>query len=251
MRSIFCCLVVAVAACKTDNAPALPGPKGDTGSAGLQGMVGPQGPAGPQGAPGGALVNITNITAGSACAMGGIQLVQADGGTNAVCNGAQGAQGQQGTVGPQGAVGPVGPPSPSVMLYGTDGGAIGPIVGESMTAVFVKEAKCVAQVDFQNNRIWVPTTQIYFTDSNCSSSPFVAAGNVFGCYSLGGENYRAAQPVAYGNFMAQSFLASYSTGDGGTTVACTSLSGSNPYLGVKLDSFQMPNLPGPFSFGTP
>lgn len=203
MRSIFCCLVVAVAACKTDNEPALPGPKGDTGPMGLQGMPGPQG-----------------------------------------------MPGQQGDTGPQGAVGPVGPPSPAVVLYSSDGGLIGPLVGGSMTAVFVKEAKCVAQVDFQNNLIWTSGVTLYFTDSNCTSNPFTT-GSMFSCVYLGGQSYRAKQPVSFGNFEAQSTLASYSTSDGGTTTACTTLSAPSPYLGFKLEAFQMPDLSGPFSFGTP
>ena len=62
--------------------------------------------AGPQGAPG---VTASLLPAMSAqCVTGGVLLTFADGGTSAVCNGAQGPQGAQGTQGLQGLQGPPG-----------------------------------------------------------------------------------------------------------------------------------------------
>ncbi len=102
------------------------GPTGATGSQGPAGAVGGVGPAGPQGASG-APVTVTVLASMSPqCITGGVRIGYPDGGSSAVCNGAQGPQGLQGVVGPagstgtQGIAGPAGPAGPAGV------GAVGP-----------------------------------------------------------------------------------------------------------------------------
>ncbi len=103
------------------------GAPGATGAAGAPGATGPQGPTGAAGA---SLTATVLPVLSAQCATGGVLVGLPDGGSLAVCNGAQGVAGPPGptgatgSAGPQGVAGPAGPTGAAGPAGPT--GALGP-----------------------------------------------------------------------------------------------------------------------------
>lgn len=260
MRSILCGLVVVVVGCGTNNVPVV---NGKDGAQGPVGATGPAGPQGPQGAPGGALANINAVPAGSACAAGGISVVQADGGTNYVCNAAPGSMGATGATGPAGAAGapgPMGPAGPSVSIYDANNALLGQVLSSpfdgEMSGVYLKAQGCIAQLDYSTNKIVAWNGRIHYTGPGCTGTAFIqrdsgAVNFPLTCIGAGNQAVKAVQPmmVQQINGMSSYYIFSTST-DGGETIGCFDDVETGVY-GVPAQPVTMPAMPGPFTFGMP
>lgn len=254
MNKLVLAVLVVSAGCAVQTPPEpVTGPQGEVGPAGPQGVKGDIGLTGPQGPSGLSGIAISRID-------GGVSLKDSDGGAAVVYDGPQGVQGQKGDTGAQGIQGPQGPiglHAYNLSVWDGDGGVVGlvfPDWNSKYNTVFIEATACAVQLDLPTGTIVPVQTMVYFSQPNCTGSSWIDSNIIMfpiGCYAVSTQTYRVTQPVTAAPATAASVAdpAGPTLPDGGTSVRCRN--GSFPVNGgMVVERVTLPNISGPFTFGT-